>query len=127
MLIASSWSNIEAWAYNALPVFEIVFLVSMVALFTLVVRSLPRTRPQEIKPDSASAVGWEDIAGVGHEGAGKLDCHFLVRAVGALRRHLSPEPEVGGSHPRLAQEGQPTLGVRRVSQEVQTDVVFVAE
>jgi cell division protease FtsH len=64
VLIASSWSNIEAWAYNALPVFEIVFLVSMVALLTFVVRSLPRTKPQEIKPDSASSVGWEDIAGV---------------------------------------------------------------
>ncbi len=69
----------------------------------------------------------EGIAGIGHVGPGKLDGHVLVRAVGALRRRLSPEPEVGGSHPGLAQEGQPTLGVRRVSQEVQADVVFVAE
>ena len=27
-------------------------------------RSLPRTKPQEIKPDSDSSVGWDDIAGV---------------------------------------------------------------
>jgi cell division protease FtsH len=64
VLIASLWANFEAWALNALPVFEIVFLLAMVGLLALVVRSLPRTKPQEIKPDSDSAVGWEDIAGV---------------------------------------------------------------
>jgi cell division protease FtsH len=64
VLLAGLWTNVEGWAYNALPVFEIIFLVSMVALFAFVVRSLPRTKPQEIKPDSASAVGWDDIAGV---------------------------------------------------------------
>ena len=64
MLIASLWANFEAWAYNALPVFEILFLTAMVTLLALVVRSMPRTKPQEITPDSASSVGWEDIAGV---------------------------------------------------------------
>jgi cell division protease FtsH len=64
VVIAGAWSSIEAWAYNALPVFEIFFLVAMVALLTMVVRTMPRTKPQEIKPDSASSVGWEDIAGV---------------------------------------------------------------
>jgi cell division protease FtsH len=62
--IASFWADFENWALNALPVFEIVFLLAMVTLLALVVKSLPRTKPQEIKPDSASAVGWEDIAGV---------------------------------------------------------------
>jgi len=64
VLIASLWANFEAWAYNALPVFEILFLTAMVSLLALVVRSMPRTKPQEITPDSASSVGWEDIAGV---------------------------------------------------------------
>ncbi len=64
MVIAGAWSSIEAWAYNALPVFEIFFLVAMVTLLSLVVRTMPRTKPQEIKPDSASSVGWDDIAGV---------------------------------------------------------------
>jgi cell division protease FtsH len=64
VLIAGLWSNVEAWAYNALPVFEIFFLLAMVSLLALVVRTLPRTKPQEIKPDSASAAGWDDIAGV---------------------------------------------------------------
>ncbi len=64
MPIASFWADFENWALNALPVFEIVFLLAMVSLLALVVKSLPRTKPQEIKPDSDSAVGWEDIAGV---------------------------------------------------------------
>src|ERR1700676_2649370 len=64
MVLASFWSGIEGWALNALPVFEIFFLLAMVSLLALVVRSMPRTKPQEIKPDSASSVGWKDIAGV---------------------------------------------------------------
>ena len=64
MVIAGAWTSIEAWAYNALPVFEIFFLLAMVALLTMVVRTMPRTKPQEIKPDSLSSVGWDDIAGV---------------------------------------------------------------
>jgi len=64
VVIAGAWSSIEAWAFNALPVFEIFFLLAMVGLLSLVVRTMPRTKPQEIKPDSASSVGWEDIAGV---------------------------------------------------------------
>jgi len=31
----------------------------MVGLLSLVVRTMPRTKPQEIKPDSVSSVGWE--------------------------------------------------------------------
>ena len=64
MVLAGFWGGVESWAYNALPVFEILFLVAMVSLLALVVRTMPRTKPQEIKPDSASSVGWEDIAGV---------------------------------------------------------------
>ena len=64
MPIASLWANFEIWAYNALPVFEIIFLTSMVGLLTVLVRAMPRTKPAELKPDSDSAVGWGDIAGV---------------------------------------------------------------
>src|SRR5579871_4573788 len=39
-------------------------MVAMVTLLILVARNMPRTKPQEIKPDSDSSVGWDDIAGV---------------------------------------------------------------
>jgi cell division protease FtsH len=64
VLIGLSWTDVEVWATNALPVFEIAFLLSMIVIFTLLVKALPRTKPQEIKPDSDSSVGWDDIAGV---------------------------------------------------------------
>ncbi|HLW94776.1 MAG TPA: AAA family ATPase [Solirubrobacteraceae bacterium] len=64
--LASAWVDIENWAYNAAPVFEVIFIVVMVVIFTLLLRQMPRIKPQEIKPDSASSVGWDDIAGVEH-------------------------------------------------------------
>jgi cell division protease FtsH len=62
--IASFWTNVENWAYNAMPVFEIVFIIAVTAILVLLLRTLPRTKPQEISPASESSVGWEDIAGV---------------------------------------------------------------
>src|ERR1700722_13599614 len=39
-------------------------MVTLVVVFMLVLRNMPRTEPQEIKADSVSSVGWDDIAGV---------------------------------------------------------------
>ena len=60
VLIASFSDTLRSW----LPGVTILFMVAMIVLLALVMRTLPRTKPQEIKPDSDSAVGWEDIAGV---------------------------------------------------------------
>src|SRR3954453_5765174 len=56
-----SWDDIQSWAVIWLP---IIFLgiVSFGLLWML--RLMPRTKPQEIKPTSAAAIGWEDVAGV---------------------------------------------------------------
>jgi cell division protease FtsH len=56
-----SWDDITDWAVIWLP---IIFLgvVSFGLLWML--RLMPRTKPQEIKPSSAGAVHWEDVAGV---------------------------------------------------------------
>jgi cell division protease FtsH len=56
-----SWNDIEDWAVLWLP---IIFLgiVSFGLLWML--KLMPRTKPQEIKPSSAGAVRWEDVAGV---------------------------------------------------------------
>jgi cell division protease FtsH len=64
VLIASFSDQVKLFASDWLPVATVVFMLAMVTLLALVIRSLPRTKPQEIKPDSASSVGWEDIAGV---------------------------------------------------------------
>src|SRR5215208_432917 len=56
-----SWDDITDWAVIWLP---IIFLgvVSFGLLWML--RLMPRTKPQEIKPSSAGAVHWADVAGV---------------------------------------------------------------
>ena len=60
MPIASFYTAVSNW----LPAFSILFMVALIAIFILVLRNLPRTKPQELKADSASSVGWGDIAGV---------------------------------------------------------------
>ncbi len=57
-------ATIQSFVTNWLPVVYVVFVVAIVLILVAFLRRMPRTRPQEIKPDSASAVGWEDIAGV---------------------------------------------------------------
>jgi cell division protease FtsH len=56
-----SWNDVQDWAIIWLP---IIFLgvVSFGLLWML--RLMPRTKPQEIKPSGAGAVVWDDVAGV---------------------------------------------------------------
>jgi cell division protease FtsH len=56
-----SWNDVQDWAVIWLP---IIFpgIVSFGLLWML--RLMPRTKPQEIKPSAAGAVRWQDVAGV---------------------------------------------------------------
>jgi cell division protease FtsH len=56
-----SWSDFEDWAVIWLP---IIFLGVVAFAILSMLRFMPRTKPQEIKPSSAGAVRWEDVAGV---------------------------------------------------------------
>src|SRR5204863_212668 len=49
-------SFLQAW----LP---IVFMGALVVGVFVLMKHIPRTRPTEIKPDSAPSIGWPDIAG----------------------------------------------------------------
>jgi cell division protease FtsH len=56
-----SWDEIENWMVIWLP---IIFMALIATFLLMTLRYMPRTRPQEIKPSSASAVQWHDVAGV---------------------------------------------------------------
>ncbi len=43
---------------------SIVFAVVFIAIFIRILKSMPRTKPVEIKPREKMEVGWDDIAGV---------------------------------------------------------------
>jgi cell division protease FtsH len=49
-----------SWLHDWLPIILMALIV--VAIFGLM-RFMPRTRPERIKPDSRPSIGWDDIAG----------------------------------------------------------------
>jgi cell division protease FtsH len=60
-LLGIDYSDFERWVTLWLPVILMAFLVYLV---WRTLKLMPRTKPQQISPRSASAVTWEDIAGV---------------------------------------------------------------
>jgi cell division protease FtsH len=52
---------IEDWAIVWLP---IIFMALIAVVLVMTLRYMPRTKPQEITPQSASSVRWKDVAGV---------------------------------------------------------------
>jgi cell division protease FtsH len=55
------FQSVENWAIVWLP---IIFFAILLGILLMMVRVMPRTKPQEIKPSSSSSVGWDDVAGV---------------------------------------------------------------
>src|ERR1700726_2131029 len=54
------YENVTAFLQAWLPITFMGLLV--IAVFTLM-RVMPKTKPQEIKPEKAPTIGWNDIAG----------------------------------------------------------------
>src|SRR5947207_7514520 len=59
-LLASFMSGFENWALTWLP---IIFMGLIVILIGVTLRYMPRTKPQQIKPQSSEAIRWDDVAG----------------------------------------------------------------
>jgi cell division protease FtsH len=58
--LAVSVQDIESWALQWLP---IIFMGLIVVLIGMTMRYMPRTKPQEIKPESSESIRWSDVAG----------------------------------------------------------------
>jgi cell division protease FtsH len=56
----SAWDQITNFIYNWGP---IIFMGLIVFFLFRMMKMMPKTKPQEIKPDSASSVGWDAVAG----------------------------------------------------------------
>jgi len=54
------WYEIESWLVTWVP---IIFMGLLVFFIWRTLKLMPRTKPQEISPDSASAVQWSEVAG----------------------------------------------------------------
>src|SRR3954453_3142985 len=57
---SSFWDDFTNFALTWLPT---IFMGLIVLLIGLTMRSLPRPKPQEIKPDTSQSIRWEDVAG----------------------------------------------------------------
>jgi len=60
-VIALSWDGIQQWMLTWLP---LIFMGLIAFVLLGMLRFMPRTKPEEIKPDSKSSVKWDDVAGV---------------------------------------------------------------
>src|SRR6185436_7568244 len=58
--LALEWSQVESWIITWLP---ILFMGLLVFFIWRTMRLMPRTKPQQIEPASASSIGWKDVAG----------------------------------------------------------------
>jgi cell division protease FtsH len=54
------WYEMESWILAWAPV---IFMGLLVFFIWRTMKLMPRTKPQEIKPESASTIKWEDVAG----------------------------------------------------------------
>jgi cell division protease FtsH len=56
-----NFQAIQDWAVIWLP---IIFMALIAVVLVMTLRYMPRTKPQEIKPQSSGSVSWQDVAGV---------------------------------------------------------------
>src|SRR3954447_1868529 len=54
------WDHVSVWIQLWAP---IIFMALLVFFIWRTMKLMPRTKPQEITPDSKSAVTWGDVAG----------------------------------------------------------------
>jgi cell division protease FtsH len=54
------YPDVYSWLHDWLP---IIFMGLLVCAVFLLLRFMPRTRPQQIKPESSPPIGWSEIAG----------------------------------------------------------------
>src|SRR5918994_2906230 len=54
------WYEIESWIITWAP---IIFMGLLVFFIWRTMKLMPRTKPQQIEPESASSIGWAEVAG----------------------------------------------------------------
>ena len=58
--VALAWYQVENWIITWAP---IIFMGLLVFFIWRTLKLMPRTKPQQIKPQSASSIAWADVAG----------------------------------------------------------------
>jgi len=56
--------SFKDWAYDWSPALTIVFMFLICFFLWRTLKLMPKTKPVQIKPDTKSSIGWDEIAGV---------------------------------------------------------------
>ena len=59
--LALDGTDLKVWVLTWLP---LIFMAGILVLIAMTLRYMPRTKPQEIKPESSESITWDDVAGV---------------------------------------------------------------
>jgi cell division protease FtsH len=96
--------NIQNWALNWEPVIAILFFTAIIVVMWRMLKVMPRIKPQQIKPASDQAVGWEDIAGVD-------EARNELQEIVEFLRDPKPFQELGAKVPKgILLHGPPGTG-----------------
>jgi cell division protease FtsH len=97
-------ANIQNWALNWEPVIAILFFTVIIVVMWRMLKVMPRIKPQQIKPASDQAVGWEDIAGVD-------EARNELQEIVEFLRDPKPFQELGAKVPKgILLHGPPGTG-----------------
>ena len=92
------------WALEWQGVFSLLFMIIIASFLWRTIRLMPRTKPQQIKPDVKHAIGWNEIAGVD-------DAKEELREVVEFLRDPEAFRKVGAKVPKgLLLHGPPGTG-----------------
>ena len=77
------WSEISAWLQAWAP---IIFMLIIVIVLWRTMKLMPRTKPQQIKPEAHSSTGWGDVAGADEAKAELQEIVEFLRDPARFRR-----------------------------------------
>src|SRR5688500_13796867 len=104
--------QVQTWALTWLP---ILLMLALVYLIWRTLKSMPRTKPQQIKPESSGAITWDDVAGCDEAK------HELSEVVEFLRK-TDRFRKLGASGPKvIMRHGQPGTGKTLLARAVATE------
>jgi cell division protease FtsH len=63
-VLASFFQDVQNFAAEWSGVATLLFMVAVVFLIWRTLKAMPRTKPQQIEPDSSQSTSWDEIAGV---------------------------------------------------------------
>jgi cell division protease FtsH len=73
------------WALEWQGVFSLLFMILIAFFLWRTLKTIPRTKPQQIKPDAKQAIGWSEIAGVDEAKDELREIVEFLRDPGAFR------------------------------------------